>query len=227
MSRLTLLLRKNWLWLAVNLAAAVPLLLLAWDFATDSLGINPIDAITDRTGTAALITLIASLAVTPINIIFGYRPIIKVRKSLGLFAFFYAALHFLTFVGLDYGFSLYFILQDGLVQKPYILAGFAAFLILLPLAITSTKGWMRRLGRNWTRLHSLVYAAGILAVLHFIWIAKIDLGEPLIYAVVLGLLLLVRVPKVRKTIANWRRRPSGPRPSSRELEPQAARIEPR
>ena len=117
------------------------------------------------------------------------------RKALGLYAFLYASLHLLNFVGLDYGFDLGFIAQDALLDKPYILAGLLALLILLPLAITSTRGWMKRLGRNWKRLHQLVYGAGVLAVLHFFWQAKVaERWEPLLYGLALALLLIGACP---------------------------------
>ncbi|MFN2169318.1 MAG: ferric reductase-like transmembrane domain-containing protein, partial [Anaerolineae bacterium] len=138
--------RKRWFWLVVNIGAALPLLLLAWDAWQGNLSVNPIDDFTDRTGKAAIIMLLLSLACTPVASILGFRLAATVRKSLGLWAFVYATLHMLVFVGLDYGFSLEFILQDGLLQKRYIFAGLLSLLIMLPLAITSTKGWMRRLG---------------------------------------------------------------------------------
>ena len=199
-------LKKHWLWILVNVGALYPLLLLVWNFWTNNLGVNPIDSITDSTGKTALILLVLSLAVTPISILSGYKPVMKVRKSLGLHAFLYTSLHLLTFIGLDYGFNLDLIFGDALLSKRYVIVGFLAFLIMVPLAITSTKGWMRRLGRNWKQLHKLVYLAGGLAVLHFLWLVKLDLTEPLIYAGILAVLLLMRVPFIRKQIGGWRRR---------------------
>ena len=181
--------KKNWLWLAVNAAAAIPLLQMVVGYATDTLGVDPVATLTTRTGTAAIMTLVLSLACTPANMLFGWRKALTVRKSLGLWAFTYAALHMLVFIGLDYGLDWRFIWQDALLEKQYIFVGLTALLILLPLALTSTKGWMRRLGRNWKRLHQLVYIAGILAVLHYFILVKIDKREPLIYAGVLALLL--------------------------------------
>ncbi|MDQ3249000.1 MAG: sulfoxide reductase heme-binding subunit YedZ [Chloroflexota bacterium] len=195
--------RKKWLWIVVNIAAVIPLLLLLWNYWADNLSADPIAYITAKTGQAAIILLGLSLACTPINTVFGFKPALTVRKSLGLYAFLYASLHLLTFVGLDYGFSLKYILDDALLEKRYILVGLAAFLILIPLAITSTKGWMKRLGRNWKRLHQLVYVAGILVVLHYVWLIKLDLTWPLIYGAILSLLLLVRVPRVRKWISSF------------------------
>lgn len=195
--------KKHWVWLIVNLGAFTPLALLVWDFFTGGLGVNPITEITHRTGYAALVTLVLSLAVTPLVTMTGIRKLATVRKSLGLHGFMYVSLHLLIFVGLDYGFNLQFILQDSLLEKNYVLVGFAVFLLLLPLAITSTKGWMKRLGRNWKRLHQLVYLAVPLAVLHFVWVRKIP-TEPLVYALVVALLLLARVPVIRKRLNSLR-----------------------
>jgi sulfoxide reductase heme-binding subunit YedZ len=197
--------RKQWFWLLVNLAAALPLLLLAFDNVAGNLSVNPIDDFTDRTGKAAIIILMASLACTPANTVFGFRKALTVRKSLGLWAFTYAALHLMVYIGLDYALDWNLIIQDALLEKRFIIVGLAALLIMLPLAITSTKGWMRRLGRNWKRLHQLVYAAGVLAVIHFLMLVKADRTEPLIYAVVLSILLLLRVPIIRRQVVNWRR----------------------
>ncbi len=199
------LLKKHWLWLVANLGAAYPLVFLIWDFWIDNLGINPIATITTRTGKAAIILLLLSLACTPANLLLGWPKVLNLRKSLGLWAFSYVSLHLLIFVGLDYGFNLQLILGDTLLTKRYIVVGFSAFLLLLPLALTSTKWWMKRLGRNWKKLHRLVYVAGGLAALHFIWLVKPSrLNEPLIYAGVLALLLLFRLPPVRKFISKLR-----------------------
>ena len=136
----------------------------------------------------ALVFLVLSLACTPIYTLFGFKPALKVRRALGLYAFFYASLHFLTFVGLDYQFDIG-LLKEAIFEKRYALVGFAAFLILIPLAVTSTKGWMRRLGKKWKHLHKLIYLAGLLAVVHYIWLVKSDIRVPLEYALVVVLLL--------------------------------------
>ncbi len=216
-------LRRNWFWLAVNIAAALPLLFLLRDFFQDNLGVDPINTINNATGRAAIALLLLSLAATPANTVFGFRLGLTVRKSLGLWAFAYASFHLLNFVGLDYGFDVQFLLQDALLDKPYIVAGLAALLILLPLALTSTRGWMRRLGRNWKRLHKFVYAAGLLAVLHFLWQAKAaERWEPLLYGLALALLLLVRIPLVRKRIVALRTRlTGGPQKSAQRTLAQA------
>ena len=186
--------------------------LLNEDF-TSGLSVNPIQDWTLRTGKPALVLLILSLSCTPLNVVLGWRNIIPARKWLGLYAFSYAAVHFYIFVGKDYAFQFTYIWID-VGTKLYIIVGFSALLILLPLALTSSKGWMRRLGRTWKKLHQWVYVAGVLAVFHYIWVVKADYREPVAWGALLGFFLLVRVPVVRKRIARWRsklRGPSGPR----------------
>ncbi|HSJ07760.1 MAG TPA: protein-methionine-sulfoxide reductase heme-binding subunit MsrQ [Longimicrobiales bacterium] len=167
---------------------------LAWRAVRGGLTANPIEFITLRTGYWALVLLMATLAVTPLRRLTGYNRLARFRRPLGLFAFFYATLHFLTYISLDRFFDFRDI-GDDILKRPYITVGFAAFLALVPLAVTSTQGWIRRLGRNWTRVHRLVYAAAALGVLHFYWkkSAKADISEPIIFAFVLAGLLLVRV----------------------------------
>jgi sulfoxide reductase heme-binding subunit YedZ len=189
-------------WL-VHLGSLAPLAWLSYDFFAGNLSINPIQDLTFRTGKAALVLLVLSLAATPVNTVFGFRPALKVRRALGLYAFMYVVIHFLIFIGLDYGFNLS-LLKGAIFEKRYALVGFAALLILTPLAITSTKGWMKRLGKKWTRLHRLVYLAGILAVIHYVWLVKSDIREPLSYGAAVGLLLLLRVPIVRRYMSNLR-----------------------
>jgi sulfoxide reductase heme-binding subunit YedZ len=213
--------RNNWFWWVVTLAALAPMGWLAWRALTNSLGVDPVNTVNNVSGRAAMIVLFFSLACTPLNTIFGFRRALTVRRSLGLIAFAYASLHLLNFVGLDYGFDWNLIVQDAVLDKPYILAGSLALLLLALLAITSTRGWMRRLGRNWKRLHRLVYAAGVLVVLHFLWQAKAaERWEPLMYGGVLAALLLVRVPAVR----NWLVRQRGAR-SARVSRPHAAQTD--
>lgn len=185
----------------VHLAALTPLVWLFLDYLTDNLTFNPIQAVTLRTGRYAIILLVLSLACTPINTIFGFRQAIKARRALGLYAFMYASIHFMIFLGVDYRFDLGLIFEE-IVNKRYIIAGFTAGLILLLLAITSTRGWMKRLGIRWKQLHKLVYIAGLLAVTHYIWVVKTDYRLPLAIGVVLVLLLIARIPLVRKYLAN-------------------------
>ena len=196
-------LKSQWLIVVTHIGALLPFVILVWDFFHNQLTVNPIQEATFRTGKTALVLLVLSLAVTPANVIFGLRQLIPLRKILGLYAFFYVSLHFLIFIWLDYGLDLA-LLQEAIFEKRYALVGFAAFLILLPLAITSTKGWMKRLGKKWKRLHQLVYLAALLAVIHFVWLVKSDIREPLAYGAVIGMLLLVRVPGVRRAITTFR-----------------------
>jgi sulfoxide reductase heme-binding subunit YedZ len=164
--------------------------------------VDPVKEITTRTGKTALILLILSLACTPLNTIFGFKHALRLRRPLGLYALLYAGLHFLTFLGLDYGFDLYLIRQDILDQR-YVWVGLATGLLLLLLAITSTKGWQKRLGKNWKRLHRLVYLASILDIVHFVWLTK-DLREPLRYGGVVAFLLMVRIPAIKRAIGKAR-----------------------
>jgi sulfoxide reductase heme-binding subunit YedZ len=197
-------LKADWLQILVHVAALLPLAWLIWAYWQGLFIIDPVLEITTRTGRMALILLILSLACTPIRTIFGFKQVQRLRRPLGLYAFMYAGLHFLTFVGLDYGFDLDLIGQ-AIFDQRYVLVGFAAGLLLLLLAITSTRGWQKRLGKNWKRLHRLAYLAGILAIVHFMWLVK-DIREPLRYGVVLALLLVVRIPVVRKVLSNARHR---------------------
>ncbi len=180
----------------VHLAALAPLALLAWDALNNNLTINPIQAAMQRSGKTALVLLVLSLACTPLNAIFGFKPALRVRRALGLYAFLYASLHFAIFMALDYGLDLPLLWQDAL-KKPYALVGFAAGLILLALAITSFKYWQKRLGRRWKSLHRLAYLAGILVIVHYTWVVKADIRQPLAWAAIILLLLLLRLPAMR------------------------------
>jgi sulfoxide reductase heme-binding subunit YedZ len=191
--------------IAVHVLAWLPLLVLLWDALNNNLTANPIQTVTFRTGKFALLFLTLSLSITPLHTITGWNPLIRVRRALGLYAFMYAGLHFLTFSGLDYGFALDLILAE-LTQKPYIIAGFSALVILLALALTSTKGWQRRLRQNWRRLHRLVYAASILVIVHYIWLVKNHQGEPWIWGAVVAFLLIMRIPPVRRAVVAGRLR---------------------
>ncbi|OGO30928.1 MAG: hypothetical protein A2Z16_02450 [Chloroflexi bacterium RBG_16_54_18] len=186
--------------LAVHLGGLAPLAWLLFDLWRDNLTVNPIQAVTLRTGKYALVFLILSLGCTPLNTLFGFRPALKVRRALGLYAFLYSSLHFLIFIGLDYGFDL-LLLREAIFEKPFALVGFSAFLVLVPLATTSTRGWMRRLGKNWTRLHRLVYLAGFLVIVHYLWLVKADLRPPIIYGTVMLALFVVRLTPLRKAIS--------------------------
>jgi methionine sulfoxide reductase heme-binding subunit len=198
-------LKTQWLRITVHVGSLIPLAVLVWDYFNDQLTVDPIRAIILRTGKTALILLILSLACTPINILLGFKQVLKVRRALGLYAFLYAAIHFLVFVGLDYGFDPD-LLKQTLLDRRYALVGFAAFLILLPLAITSTKGWMKRLGQVWKKLHQWVYLAALLVIVHFVWLVKADIREPLVYGAIVVLLLIFRIPRVRQVVSRIRNR---------------------
>ena len=187
----------------------IPAALLVWRALTDGLGANPIEFITLRTGFWTITLLLVTLAVTPVRRLTGWNRVIQLRRPLGLFAFFYATLHFLTYVTLDRFFDFSGIGAD-ILDRPYITVGFAAYLLLIPLAITSTKGWIRRLGRRWTYLHWLIYVSVGLGILHFYWkrSSKSDVAQPLLYLGLLLLLLLVRL------IFHLRRRRRRPRPAT-------------
>lgn len=197
-------LKSHWFRILIHIGALAPLAWILWHYWQGLFVVDPIREMTTLTGKTALILLMLSLASTPINTVFGWKQVLRVRRALGLYAFTYAGLHFLVFVGLDYRLDLGLIHQ-AIFDQRYVLVGFGAGLILLALAITSTRGWKRRLGKAWKRLHRLVYAAGILAVVHFLWLVK-DAQEPLRYGLVLGLLLILRIPRVRCTIVRTRRR---------------------
>jgi len=198
-------LKRHWLRILVHGAALLPLAILLLDFSQGQLSANPIQEITLRTGRTALILLTLSLAATPINIVFGLGQLMPFRRTLGLYAFLYASLHLLVFTGLDYRFDFGLMLTD-VGSKRFVLAGLAAFLSLLLLAATSTKGWRKRLGKNWGRLHWLAYLAAALAVTHFFWQVKIDYSRPLLYGSIVAVLLLARLPVVRKLAAKLHQR---------------------
>jgi sulfoxide reductase heme-binding subunit YedZ len=190
---------------AVHVAALTPLAWLLIDAWRGALTVNPIQALTLRTGKYALILLTLSLACTPVVSLLGLRPAARWRRPLGVYAALYAGLHFLIFAVLDYGLDP-LLLREAIFEKPFALVGFAAGLILLPLALTSTASAMRRMGARWKRLHRLVYLAGGLAVLHYTWAVKADLSQPLLFAAAIGLLLALRLPWVKRMALRLRRR---------------------
>ena len=176
----------------IFLAALVPLGRLAWKAFHGELGANPVEVITHSTGDWTLILILTTLSITPLRKLTKQYRLIGVRRMIGLFAFFYGCLHFTTYIWLDKSFDVHEMIKD-VYKRPFITAGFTAFVLMIPLALTSTKGWIRRLGKNWQRLHRLIYVTGIAAVIHYIWLVKADLRKPLQYAFVLGVLLLYRV----------------------------------
>ena len=203
----------------------VPLGLLTRDALTGGLGANPIEELTHRTGWWTLTFLALTLAVTPARRLIGWGPLIKLRRMLGLFAFLYASLHFLVYLVIDQFFAFEFILED-IGERPYITVGFTAFLILIPLAATSMKTMIRRIGgRRWNLLHSLVYLSAGLGVLHFLWLVKADTREPTIFATILIVLLGYRLvaERVRHSRVARARSDIGPprREARRELRESA------
>ena len=184
----------TWLKAAAIALCALPAARLAWRGFRGNLTANPIEFITLDTGFWALTLLMVTLAFTPVRRITGWNRIISLRRITGLAAFFYTCLHLLTYITLDRFFDFREIGAD-IVKRPYITVGFLAFLLLLPLAVTSTRAWVRRLGSRWQSLHRLVYPAAALGVLHFYWkkASKADVSEPLLFAGILAALLLFRV----------------------------------
>lgn len=178
---------------ALFLLCLAPLAGLVHGAVTDNLGANPIEAVTRGLGDWALRLLLITLSVTPLRRLSGLNWLLKLRRMLGLYAFFYAFLHFVSYLWLDQFFDWGEILKD-IVKRPFITVGFAAFLLLIPLAITSNNAMIRRLGgRNWQLLHRAVYAMALFAVLHFWWMVKLDITQPALYAGVLAILLGMRV----------------------------------
>lgn len=202
--------------LALFLACLLPTVLLAFGIYLDRLGPNPIEAVTRGTGDWTLRMLLITLAVTPLCRLSGWQWLMRMRRMLGLFAFFYALLHLGTYLWLDQFFDWEAIGQD-ILKRPFITVGMTAFILLVPLAVTSNQAMVRRLGgRRWLRLHRSVYLIAILAVTHFWWLVKKDITEPVIYALILAVLLGMRLPLHRRgqarthAAANGRARVTGP-----------------
>jgi len=173
-------------------ACLIPAVWLLVNFFQDNLGANPFEALTRQSGEWTLRFLLIVLAISPLRKITGQAWLMGYRRMLGLYVFFYACLHLLTYIWFDQFFDWDEILTD-IIKRPFITAGMLAFVLLIPLAITSTNNWMRRLGKRWKKLHQLVYGIGVLGILHYLWLVKADLREPLIYAAILILLLLYRL----------------------------------
>ncbi len=182
--------------IALFLIALLPAAILVWQTFFGDLGPDPVAHIVHETGSWTLRFLLITLAVTPLRKLSGWNVLIRFRRMLGLYAFFYATLHFSSYLLLDLGAYWSQLLTD-IVKRPYITVGFTAWLLLVPLAITSTNAMMRRLGKRWQTLHRLSYVIAALGVLHFIWLVKADLTEPLIYAGILAVLLLARWFKLK------------------------------
>ncbi|MBI4296504.1 MAG: sulfoxide reductase heme-binding subunit YedZ [Chloroflexi bacterium] len=192
-----------WLKTLTHIGAWLPLAIIVYDFAQDNLTAEPVREVTLRLGKTALIFLILSLTCTPFNTILGIKSLLPLRRTLGLYTFFYACLHLMSVVGLDYAFD-FDLLKKDILEKRFALFGIAAFLCLLPLAITSGRKWAERLGKRWERIHQLAYLAVLLAATHYIAQTKIDFRKPATYAALVVLLLMVRIPAVRVAIMKVR-----------------------
>jgi len=176
----------------VFIACLAPLVWLAVRTLTGRLGINPVEDLELTTGIWALRFLVITLSVTPARRITGWNRVIQYRRMFGLFTFFYVCLHFAIYIGLDQFFALGAIVKD-VAKRPFITMGFTAFVLMIPLALTSSKGWIRRLGRQWTFLHRLIYISGVCAAIHYLWKVKVMIGSPVYYAAVIGALLGFRL----------------------------------
>jgi len=186
--------RQRWIKIVVFIAALLPFLLLLYTLLTGQLGPNPIDALTDKTGTLAIRMLVISLCLSPLRWLLKTSWPVQYRRMLGLFAFFYAVLHVSTYFVLDQQLDWMAIWFD-LAERPYIIAGTLAFVLMLPLAMTSTKKMIRRLGKRWSSLHRGVYLVGMAAVVHYVWLAKGDLIEPFVYLTIVMVLFAYRLVK--------------------------------
>jgi sulfoxide reductase heme-binding subunit YedZ len=197
---------------ALWLGALAPGAWLVYGVFAGRLGVNPIEMLTHWTGMTALVLLMLTLSVTPVRRLTGWNPVIQLRRPLGLFAFFYALAHFGIWFVFDMVFNVRWMLED-IAERKFITVGMAALLVLLPLAVTSTRGWIRRLGKRWGKLHRGVYLAATLGVVHYYWLVKADVRLPLAFAAGLAVLLLARHPR----LARRRRGPvSAAAPAQRE-----------
>lgn len=184
----------------IFLLCLVPVAALVWRGLAGELGANPVETITHETGTWALRLLLITLAVSPLKLITGRGAVLRYRRLLGLFAFFYALLHFTTYLWLDQHFAWGEVAAD-IVKRPYITVGFAALVLLVPLAATSTKAMVKRLGaRRWLLLHKLVYLAALLACLHYLWLVKADIRGPVLYLAIFVILMALRSGPVRRRL---------------------------
>lgn len=215
-SRRAVLILKVVLWLG----ALSPFAWLLAGFFRGWLGPNPIEKLTHVTGMSTLVLLLVTLSVTPVRRLTGWNPLVRIRRPLGLFAYFYASLHFSIWFAFDMVFQWRWMLED-VAERPYITVGFTAFVLLTPLALTSTRGWIRRLGRNWSRLHRLVYVAATLGVVHFYWLVKADTRLPLLLAGILAVLLALRVAFFFRSRGRNRRRTAAAPETAEAVEPVA------
>jgi sulfoxide reductase heme-binding subunit YedZ len=186
------MLRKKWAKIPVWILSLAPVAYLGWRAWNQDLTANPIEYITHFTGDWTIRFLVFTLAISPLRKLLRMPDLIKFRRLIGLFAFFYGMLHFSTYLGVDKFFDFHEIWAD-VAKRPYITMGFAAFVCMIPLAITSTTGWIRRMGgKRWQMLHRLVYASAIAGVIHYYWLVKSDIRQPRMYAILVGVLLAYR-----------------------------------
>jgi sulfoxide reductase heme-binding subunit YedZ len=195
----------------VFLACLIPLARLGWKALNAGLGANPIQVITWSTGTWTLVFLVVTLSITPVRKLTKQYWLIQFRRMFGLFAFFYACLHFTTYVWLDQFFDWHGITKD-IAKRPFITVGFTAFVLLIPLALTSTQASIRRLGKRWQRIHRLLYLTAVLAIIHYVWLVKKDIRKPVIYASILGVLFAYRL-----IVWAWAHRTSRPAPQTASI----------
>ncbi len=184
---------SKWTKVVVFLICLIPFADLLWRFIQGKLGINPVETLQHGTGDWTIRFIVFTLCITPFRKLFKLPDLIRFRRMLGLFAFFYVSLHFLTYLGPDQSFDLSGMWKD-VAKRPFITVGFAAFVSLIPLAITSTAGWIRRMGgKRWQMLHRLIYFAAVCGVVHYYWLVKSDVRKPLFYGALVGILLLFRL----------------------------------
>ena len=209
-------LKHNWLQLLAHFLSLLPLAVMGWDFSRGRLTANPIQEITLRTGMYSLVLLVTSLACTPVTNLIPHASKLKsqisrLRRPLGLYGFFYAVMHLLNYIGLDYRFDFRLLWAD-VATKAHIWAGLASLLLLVPAAVTSTKGWAKRLGKKWERVHWLVYPAALLGVLHFLLLVKHDIRPPLVWGAGVVVLLLLRLKPIREWVGRARGKTKGAGP---------------
>ncbi|MGC9399532.1 MAG: sulfite oxidase heme-binding subunit YedZ [Anaerolineae bacterium] len=195
-------LRARWLRVLTYVGALTPLVIWGWQLAQGRF-FDPVTALIGRTGTAGLILLLLTLACTPIHLLFGFKRMLRVRRALGLYTFAYVTLHLFIFAGLDYRLD-WRRLRTAIFNQPYVLVGFAAFLLFLVLAVTSTDHWQKRLGKRWQSLQRLIYVGAVLDIIHVMWLRK-NIWEPWPYLLILAVLLIIRVPVVSRWIEGARR----------------------
>ena len=206
MNKLTRKQKGNLLRYAAHALALIPLLLLYYDYYTYNLGVDEIDTVTRRTGIWGMFFLWASLSITPLKLLFGWHILHPIRRPWGLYSFIFITIHLFTLIGWDYGFQ-WGALWSEIGTSRYILVGNVAYLIMLVLTVTSYKWAMKRLGKNWVKLHKWVYVAGILAAIHFFWVwaSKNVYTEPIIYGAILTILLLFRYKPIKTKLQQWQR----------------------